>query len=44
MTRTPPYRLSTEAEPAVDAGRVLLCVTHGEAEGEPAMWLSLIHI
>ena len=38
MTRTPPYRLSTEAEPAVDAGRVLLCVTHGEAEGEPAMW------
>lgn len=38
MTRTPPYRLSTEAEPAVDAGRVLLCVTHGQAEGEPASW------
>lgn len=38
MTRTPPYRLSTEAEPAVDAGRVLLCVTHGEASGDAAPW------
>lgn len=38
MTRTPPYRLSTEAEPAVDAGRVLLCVTHGEASEGTAPW------
>jgi chorismate lyase/3-hydroxybenzoate synthase len=38
MTRTPPYRLSTEAEPAVDAGNVLLCVTHGEASGDVPPW------
>jgi chorismate lyase/3-hydroxybenzoate synthase len=38
MTRTPPYRLSTEAEPAVDAGRVLLCVAHGEIAGTTAPW------
>lgn len=38
MTRTPPYRLSTEAAPAIDAGNVLLCVTHGSAEGAPEAW------